>query len=309
MRKRATVMAAAAFAAAFGFAGTAHAQLISNGSFEDGPCPGSPGTLFFTVPSSITDAAWTLLTGWTRTGGSIDHICVALWDAALGLRSIDMSGGTAGTIEQSFATIAGGEYRVTFSMAGNPAGGLKVKPLKVTAAGTSQQFTFDTTGKSFRNMGWVAKEFVFTAITTNTTLTFESGSFSAFGPTLDNVSASLVLLNVPIDIKPSSDSNSINLGSAGVIPVAIMSSENFDATIDLDQDTISLAGARVKMVGKSNRLLCHEDFVNDDDLLDVVCQVETAQFMIEVGESVAVLEAETFDGVPVRGEDTVRIVP
>ena len=35
---------------------------------------------------------------------------------------------------------------------------------------------------------------------------------------------------VTIDIKPGSDPNSINLGSAGVIPVAILSSEAFDAT-------------------------------------------------------------------------------
>ncbi len=114
---------------------------------------------------------------------------------------------------------------------------------------------------------------------------------------------------VDIDIKPGSDPNSINLDSAGVVSVAIFSSESFDATMDLDPDSISLASARVKMVGKSGRLLCHEEFVNEDDLLDLVCQVETAQFIIEEGESIAVLEAATFDGIPVRGEDDIRIVP
>ncbi len=67
--------------------------------------------------------------------------------------------------------------------------------------------------------------------------------------------------------------------------------------------------ARLIMIGKSNKLLCHDEDVNSDGLLDLVCQVETAQFMIEVGESVAVLEAETFDGTPIRGEDSIRIVP
>lgn len=37
--------------------------------------------------------------------------------------------------------------------------------------------------------------------------------------------------------------------------------------------------------------------------------VNTAQFMIETGSSVAVLEAQTLDGVRVRGEDDLRIVP
>jgi len=115
-------------------------------------------------------------------------------------------------------------------------------------------------------------------------------------------------LEVAIDIKPGSDPNSINLSSAGVIPVAILSSDTFDATT-VNPDTVSLAGARVKLVGKSSKYLCHEEDVNGDELLDLVCQVYTAEFMIEEGESVAVLEAETFDGAPIRGEDTISIVP
>ncbi|NIM97272.1 MAG: hypothetical protein GTO24_04065 [candidate division Zixibacteria bacterium] len=114
-------------------------------------------------------------------------------------------------------------------------------------------------------------------------------------------------LEVAIDIKPGSDPNSINLSSAGVIPVAILSSDTFDATT-VNPDTVSLAGARVKLVGKSGKYLCHEEDVNGDELLDLVCQVYTAESMIEEGESVAVLEAETFDGVQIRGEDTIRIV-
>jgi N-acetylneuraminic acid mutarotase len=117
-----------------------------------------------------------------------------------------------------------------------------------------------------------------------------------------------LVVSVDIDIKPGSDPNSINLSSAGVIPVAILSSETFDATT-VDPDTVCLAGARVKMVGKGNRFLCHEEDIDGDGWLDLVCQVYTAQFMIEPGESVAVLEAETFDGTPIRGEDAIRIVP
>jgi hypothetical protein len=35
----------------------------------------------------------------------------------------------------------------------------------------------------------------------------------------------------------------------------------------------------------------------------------TAQFMIEVGDSFAVLEAQTTDGQQVRGQDSINIVP
>jgi hypothetical protein len=115
-------------------------------------------------------------------------------------------------------------------------------------------------------------------------------------------------IEVEIDIKPGTDPNSINLGSAGVIPVAILSSETFDA-LEVDPGTVSLAGARIKMVGKSGKYLSHEEDINGDGLLDLVCQVYTAQFMVESGETIAILEAETFDGEQVRGEETINIVP
>jgi hypothetical protein len=118
----------------------------------------------------------------------------------------------------------------------------------------------------------------------------------------------IVSRQVNIDIKPDSDTNSINISSAGMIPVAILCSDTFDATT-VDPDTISLAGARVKMVGKSGKYLSHEEDVNGDGLLDLVSQVYTAQFMVEIGGTVAVLEAATFDGTPIRGEDSINIVP
>ena len=114
-------------------------------------------------------------------------------------------------------------------------------------------------------------------------------------------------VSVVIDIKPGSDTNTINLRSAGAIPVAILSSAAFDART-IDPRTVSLAGAGVKMVGTSGRHLCHDEDVNGDGLVDLVCQVLTADFMIEAGESLAVLEARTADGVSVRGQDMVRIV-
>lgn len=126
---------------------------------------------------------------------------------------------------------------------------------------------------------------------------FDSIKWSTAGP-----------FHVDIDIKPGDDTNSINLDSAGAIPVAILSSALFDART-IDPGTVSLAGARVKMVGKSDKLLSHEEDVNGDGLPDLVCQVNTAQFLIEPGDSTTLLEARTFDGTAVEGQDTVRIIP
>ena len=115
-------------------------------------------------------------------------------------------------------------------------------------------------------------------------------------------------LPVLIDIKPGSDENTFNLSSSGVIPVAILSTADFDATA-VEPESVSLAGASVKLVGKGVRYLCHFEDVNADNLTDLICQVNTAQFMVEEGSSTAVLEAMTVDGVSIRGQDHVRIVP
>jgi hypothetical protein len=113
---------------------------------------------------------------------------------------------------------------------------------------------------------------------------------------------------IVIDIKPGSDTNSINISSTGVIPVAIISTKDFDA-MTVDPSTVSLAGASVKMVGKSDKYSCDQEDVNNDGLMDLVCHVYTAQFMIEAGQSTAVLEAKTLDGTMLRGEDKINIVP
>jgi hypothetical protein len=124
----------------------------------------------------------------------------------------------------------------------------------------------------------------------------------------DDVTELFPVIPVEIDIKPGSYPNSIKMRSAGVIPVAIVSSGAFDA-LTIKLDTISLSGASVRIVGRSEKSLCHEEDVNGDGLMDVICQVLTAEFMLEEGESVAILEAETLDGKPIRGEDSVKIVP
>ena len=62
------------------------------------------------------------------------------------------------------------------------------------------------------------------------------------------------------------------------------------------------------LVGKSDKSLCHPEDANDDALPDLVCQFEN-ELEVQEGASIAVLEGETFDGTPIRGEDSIRIVP
>jgi hypothetical protein len=115
-------------------------------------------------------------------------------------------------------------------------------------------------------------------------------------------------IDVSLDIKPGSSQNTINLSSAGVIPVAVLSTPTFSAKT-IDPDTLFLAGAPVGVAGKSGKFLCQTRDVNWDNLDDLVCDFDTAQFLIHTGDTLAELVGKTFSGVAIRGQDIIRIVP
>lgn len=157
----------------------AQAAPFQNGSFETGPAPG--GFLNLTVGD-------TQITGWTVTGTSIDYIGT-YWAAADGSRSLDLSGVGAGGVEQTFDTVAGRTYRVSFALAGNMDCGPQVKTVQVLAdGGAATDYTFDTAGHSLpSNMGWTTQTYTFTATGATTTLAFTSQDTTNCGPALDNV--------------------------------------------------------------------------------------------------------------------------
>jgi choice-of-anchor C domain-containing protein len=145
-----------------------------------------PGRAFVTLYSGDTS-----ITGWTVGGNSIDYIG-GYWQASDGARSLDMSGFNAGSVSQTLTTTPGTTYQVLFDLAGNPDGGPTVKTLEVSAAGSVQDYTFDTTGHTRSSMGWVTDSFLFTATGATTTLTFTSLDATPYGPALDNVRADIV---------------------------------------------------------------------------------------------------------------------
>jgi hypothetical protein len=114
---------------------------------------------------------------------------------------------------------------------------------------------------------------------------------------------------IEIDIKPGSYPNAINLGSNGVIPVAILSDADFDATI-VDPATVELAGSGVAVRGKANKYLAHEEDVNGDDLMDLVVKVETENLDPDTfQDGKAIVTGQTVDGVEFTGSDEITIVP
>ena len=115
----------------------------------------------------------------------------------------------------------------------------------------------------------------------------------------------LYLLN--IDIKPGSDPNPINPDSNGLVPVAILSSADFDAR-NVNSTTVELAGAGVAIRGK-DKSMTHVEDVNEDGLPDLVVQVETQSFADLGDGGTVMLTGTTFGGVNIVGYDEILIVP
>jgi choice-of-anchor C domain-containing protein len=156
-------------------------NLLVNGNFEEGPNPEN-GQGFVNL-----QAGSNAIKGWVVSRGDIDYKG-SFWQPAEGQRSLDLNGWTKGGIAQTFKTTKGKKYRVTFSMAGNPhPEEPRVKRMVVSAAGTSAEFSFDTLGRTFRDMGWVTKTWDFVAVADQTTLEFYSLTGQACGPALDDV--------------------------------------------------------------------------------------------------------------------------
>lgn len=49
--------------------------------------------------------------------------------------------------------------------------------------------------------------------------------------------------------------------------------------------------------------------VNGNGLPDLLVHINTETFQLSEGDTDAILEAETYNRMPVRGLDTVRVVP
>ncbi|MGW4421301.1 choice-of-anchor C family protein [Streptosporangium sp. NPDC004631] len=154
---------------------------ISNGGFET---PVITGQAYYDTGTGIG--------AWNVTAGSVDLIGPGgPWSPARGRQSLDLSGNRPGTIEQTFATTVGRCYTVSFALAGNTYGLPVVKTgyAKVTQGTltTQKDFTFDTTGKTPQNMGYVRERFTFCARDTRATLSLVSTTDGVYGPAVDDV--------------------------------------------------------------------------------------------------------------------------
>jgi hypothetical protein len=127
------------------------------------------------------------------------------------------------------------------------------------------------------------------------------------GITIDEVYFSVPgKIIVSIDIKPGNEKNNVNICSKAAFPVAILSSETFDASTEVDPLTISLAGAGVQLDKQGDTAVKKRD-VNEDGNTDLVVKIVAQDLQLDSSAIEAELTGQTFDDMPIEGKDAIEI--
>ena len=110
----------------------------------------------------------------------------------------------------------------------------------------------------------------------------------------------LYTIPVEIDIKPGSYPNSINLKSKGVVPVAVLTTSTFNASL-VDPSTVLFAGA--------DPVRWTLEDVDGDGDLDMLFHFNTQDLNLTASSTEATLTGKTTSGQAFGGTDSVNIVP
>jgi subtilisin-like proprotein convertase family protein len=106
---------------------------------------------------------------------------------------------------------------------------------------------------------------------------------------------------IQVDIKPGSHTNPIKLRSQGVIPVAILTTEDFDAN-NVDVSTVKFGPGDAQPVHHAL------DDVDGDTDWDLIFHFKTQEAGTTCGDTEATLTAYTLDGLEITGTDSIKTV-
>ena len=120
---------------------------------------------------------------------------------------------------------------------------------------------------------------------------------------LAGVSYASDYFEIDIDIKPGSFPNSINWTSAGVIPVAILTTEDFDVA-DVDPSTVAFGPNGATKIHKK----AHMEDVDEDGDLDLVFHFYTQETGFACGDIEAFLTGQTLDGTLIEDYGEVNLL-
>ena len=160
-------------------------SIVINGNFET-PFAGKDFVMF---QPGETFGGWTVAITWVDLLGTSVQ-------AASGVQSVDLSGGSAGQIYQDLTTVPGQTYRLRFAMAGSGVVEQQAPTIKLMEVGWSASLvdtpSFDITGHTVADMGWTYHTYDLAAVSSVTRLQFTSLINTQWGPMIDDVSVTAV---------------------------------------------------------------------------------------------------------------------
>jgi hypothetical protein len=168
MNTRFSVLAVAAL-----MAGSAHANLLTNGSFESGAFVNQGNDTMSLAAGSTVITGWTVVTDTTAWIGASNPFGLS---ASVGSFFLDLTNYQAGApfagMSQTIATTSGATYSLSFDLGSSSQWGLP-DSITASAAGTSQTFLSPATGNNI----WthVSMQFVASSATTTVLLQGASG--------------------------------------------------------------------------------------------------------------------------------------
>lgn len=199
---KAGLLMAAFLSAPLAATANAPTNLIVNGGFED---VGDASNLI----ASYLDNGIVMygaggegaLPGWTVSSGNVDIVKTALYEgpADSGNNALDLNGYEAGSIAQSFATLVGQTYDVSFAYSWNEGAAPSLATAVVAAGGVSLPISVinDPSYLGTEAMLWTPTGFSFIAASETSTLTFTS-TVSGFGAVaIDSVSVTAAVAPIP----------------------------------------------------------------------------------------------------------------
>lgn len=114
-----------------------------------------------------------------------------------------------------------------------------------------------------------------------------------------------IIQSIEVDIKPGSQTNPLRIKGRGVLPTAILGTENFDVSL-IDPTSVELLGVAP--------LRWSQEDCNGDGYMDLMLKFKTQKIVTALGEVndgdeiELPLSGELSDGVAIEGQDTVLIL-
>jgi hypothetical protein len=177
--------------------GVAQANFLIDGGFDNptaGTIPYASYTNYGPVNSDPNYGGTSFDNAWQITTGNVDLVQqLGGWPASpvSSPYYLDLNGNTPGTIEQSFATVIGQQYSLSFWYSNNAAGSPNPDRATVTVAALSD--TIEHYGALSTNLNWTYYSNTFTATNALTTLSFaQVDNCCNGGILLDSINVSAV---------------------------------------------------------------------------------------------------------------------